>query len=335
MLVPMKSRTVLRTVASALIFFTLLTSAYAGTGEEAIRKISERIGGAVDGMYRNNPELSIGSQSFSVGPFPWESGKAGTAFSRLLGQAAERAILGRESLQLITQEPAPFFGDQVPQQGSLKGGTTPLSAYRLYGSYRIQGSDVLIALKIYSFSFSRLMAEQEVSIPLSIIPGETSLYPENREMVEQLDRDLGQIYDSSELSIHITTDRGEGGIYRDGEEMILSLLADRDCYIKILHIDGKGIMTQVFPNRFENNNFLPGRELLTFPGRRSPFRFKVVPPYGTETIKVIASTRQFSDLNRDFQQLGMASRGLALVGVEEEEQEIMADATVHFTILKD
>ncbi len=31
----------------------------------------------------------------------------------------------------------------------------------------------------------------------------------------------------------------------------------------------------------------------------------------------------------------MATRGLAPIGVEETEQEIMADGMVHFTILKD
>ncbi len=316
-----------------LVFIIPGTLSALSPAAEAEAGIADQIGKSLNRLYAENPELSIGASSIAVGPFTWDSSGIGTVFSETLLRAGKSGVLKSDVFQLVIDDPVPFFGEEssVPELNEMD----MVSAYRLFGSYQIEEADVIIRLKLYSSIFSRMMAESDISIPLSDIPREIELYPENREVVDRLDRELGALYGKDQLNIHITTDRGIGGVYREGEELTLSLLADKDCYIKIFHIDVAGKMTQLFPNRFESNNYLPGRQLLTFPSRRSPFRFKIVPPYGTETIKVIASTRQFYDPGDAFSDLGVATRGLVLEGVSEAETEVMADAMVHFTILRE
>ena len=117
------------------------------------------------------------------------------------------------------------------------------------------------------------------------------------------------------------------------EFMKIFLLASETCYIKMFLIGVDGHTTQIFPNQYEPNNFLPGKQMLQFPGKASPFRFQLVPPFGTETIKVIASTSQFSDTGQGFKDLGMATRGILIVETANEEKETMAEAKVFYTIL--
>ena len=116
--------------------------------------------------------------------------------------------------------------------------------------------------------------------------------------------------------------------------MKLYLLASENCYIKMFLIGVNGHITQIFPNQYESNNFLTGKQMLQFPGKLSPFQFQLIPPFGTETIKVIASTSQFSDIGQGFKDLGMATRGILIVETENEEKETMAEAKVFYTILQ-
>ncbi|MBI9101994.1 MAG: DUF4384 domain-containing protein [Spirochaetales bacterium] len=75
---------------------------------------------------------------------------------------------------------------------------------------------------------------------------------------------------------------------------MLYILASRDCYIKVFYIDVTGEKsTQVFPNPYEQRNFLRGGRSLLFPGTQSAFKFRLSAPFGTEYIKVTASTSPF------------------------------------------
>lgn len=323
--------------AACIVLLAVLCDPFFTAAQHSREEAESLIAGTVEkglrALYAEQAELSIGASTIAAGPFTWEETGIGTEFSDILLRAARRGVLASSVFQLTIDDPVPFFGGETELPGTVPAEAA--SAFRLFGTYRIEQSEVVIQLKIFSTVFSRLMAEKTISVALSDLPAEIELYPPNRAVLEKVEDELGGIFGSGQLDIHVTTDRGAGGVYHEGEELVLSLLSNRDCYIRILHIDVHGNMTQVFPNRYESNNFLPGRQLLTFPSRRSPFRFRIVPPYGTETIKVIASTQQFSDPGADFRDLGFATRGLALEGVGEAETEIMADAMVYFTILRE
>ncbi len=103
--------------------------------------------------------------------------------------------------------------------------------------------------------------------------------------------------------------------------------------LKIIDVTGENT-TQVFPNKYEVNNFLPGGRFLKFPGDQAPFKFRLTEPYGAEYIKVVAGTRQFSNMGVAFQNLGMVTRGLMLEKVNRDNQEIMAEAEVSYTIVE-
>jgi hypothetical protein len=99
----------------------------------------------------------------------------------------------------------------------------------------------------------------------------------------------------------------ESRTYFDGEELKISLWADRDCYVKVYHIDVNGAMQLLYPNSINRNNFLPANaeKIIPEPGTT---RINIEAPYGQETILVFASTRQFPGVEAEFQQVRQAGR---------------------------
>jgi hypothetical protein len=99
----------------------------------------------------------------------------------------------------------------------------------------------------------------------------------------------------------------ESNTYFDGEELKISLQADRDCYVKVYHIDVNGKMQLLYPNSINRNNFLPANAEKTIP-EPGTTRINVEAPYGQETILVFASTGQFPNIEAEFRQVQEAGR---------------------------
>lgn len=321
-------------VIAAPVFSDTVSSDTAGSASlvsvmaEGLRKI-----------YREDPELSIGARTCVVDNFTWAESGIGTAFSDYLRSAMEDALMRVDEFDLVIRpEDAAFFGGEARELLKEERGaesSLPMSAYRIFGSYEVVEGKVLLDVKIFSEVFSRLMADFPLSMELEEVPRGLEFYPPNRDVVADVSSELSDLYSGDDdFKIFVSTNRGEGGVFAEGEYLKLYLLSSRDCYLKIYHIDVHGRTVLIFPNRYEKNNFLPGREVLEFPGARSPFQFRIVPPYGTEMIKVVASTRQFSSLEEDFADLGYATRGIFIEKADEESTEVMAEGLVHFTILE-
>ncbi len=282
--------------------------------------------------YNTNFELSIGSNTCNVGTFTWEESGVGTSFSSYLQKSVQDAVVDTKSFDLILSDVQPVFGPDasaiLSQNKEMK-----LGAFLIYGNYRMEGASIKLKLTIFSNSFSKVMSETEVELPMETAPLGMQIIPADPDKINSIAKEIDNLYSESELDIYVTTSRGNGAVFRENEYMKIYLLASENCYVKMYLIGIDGNAVQIFPNKYEVNNFLPGKQMLRFPGKTSPFKFQLVPPFGTETIKVIASTRQFTDITADFKSLGMATRGIFIKETESEEQETMAEAKVLYTIL--
>ncbi len=135
--------------------------------------------------------------------------------------------------------------------------------------------------------------------------------------------------------VRATTNRGDGAVYRDGEEMVISFFANRDAYFKVYHIEAGGKMKLIFPNEYHQDNFIPKLTLTHIPGRGHPFAFVLGKPYGIEFIKVMASTTRFKDIEQAFKLLGRATKGLMIRGLTVEQREgDLAEALIRYTIVE-
>ncbi|MCK5154233.1 MAG: DUF4384 domain-containing protein [Spirochaetales bacterium] len=283
-------------------------------------------------MYNSNFELSIGSNTCNVGTFTWEESGVGTSFSSYIQNSVQDAVVDTKSFDLILSDVMPVFGPDAAKILS-QNKEMKLGAFLVFGTYSMEGPSIKLNLKIFSNAFSKVMAETEMELPMGIVPLGMQVIPTDIEKIENMAGEIDNLYGKSELDIYVTTSRGDGAVFRENEYMKIYLLSSENCYIKMYLIGVDGNTVQIFPNQYEKNNFLPGKQMLQFPGKTSPFKFQLVPPFGTETIKVIASTRQFTDVITDFKDLGMATRGIFIKETESEEQETMAEAKILYTIL--
>ncbi|GAK53411.1 peptidase C14, caspase catalytic subunit p20 [Candidatus Moduliflexus flocculans] len=91
--------------------------------------------------------------------------------------------------------------------------------------------------------------------------------------------------------------------YYEGDLMTVTIKVGRDCYIRIYVMNAEGVTMQIFPNTWLPDNFVYAGQAMRIPGDNASFELAITPPFGRETICVVASTTQFSDASiQDFQQ---------------------------------
>lgn len=63
--------------------------------------------------------------------------------------------------------------------------------------------------------------------------------------------------------------------YRDGEKMVVNVTANQDCNLSIFDYDGKGKLTQIFPNEYQQSSSVKAGETVTIGGDKSEFEYQV------------------------------------------------------------
>jgi len=137
-----------------------------------------------------------------------------------------------------------------------------------------------------------------------------------------------QAYAMSDFQLSLSTDRGIGAVYRNGERLKLYLTSNKDAYLKIYHVDVNGVAQLIWPNRFGGSGKIRAGEAMQFPGPNDKFQYLLGPPYGTEYIKAVASTKPFTTMEADFSDLqGSAAaaitRGLSVVSSDATRSEAL------------
>ena len=90
------------------------------------------------------------------------------------------------------------------------------------------------------------------------------------------------------LAVMSEVDRPDGR-YRHGESLVLTVEVTEDSYVWVLDTGTSGKVHQIFPNRYEDNNFLRAGNPVTIPDAGSEYQFVVSHPQGAELLTVIAS----------------------------------------------
>jgi hypothetical protein len=75
---------------------------------------------------------------------------------------------------------------------------------------------------------------------------------------------------------------GEAPSYKNGEKMQINVTAGQDCSIMIFDFDGRGKLTQLFPNQYQTNNNLKAGDTIAVGGDESPFEYKASVPKGLD-----------------------------------------------------
>jgi hypothetical protein len=90
------------------------------------------------------------------------------------------------------------------------------------------------------------------------------------------------------LQVDVWTDRGEGGVYRAGEEVSLYFQTSDDCYLTIYDIDTEGRVRLLFP-QYPDEGFVFGGMTYRIPDYYDRYSLRADGPAGVEFIHAVAS----------------------------------------------
>jgi hypothetical protein len=268
-----------------------------------------------------------------------------SAFSRYLEsnltlalkQCPQFELFARDKLEKILETQQLALSDLVSEKDTVRIGQLKSIQAMLSGRFFDTGANVEVFFDLTSVETGAVMTAARTVIPKSLIPGAIALLPDNYSQAVNMKKDLEKVEPGEKASFAIKawTQRGNGGVFLDGEELSIRFLANANCFIKIYHIDVNGDMELIFPNQYQSDNRIVKNKVYIVPDVSSEFVFKLGKPYGTEFIKVIGSTEQFQTIETSLDSLGQGSKALITRGLSvKQRQARLAETMLSYTILE-
>jgi len=281
----------------------------------------------------------------AFGPFTYADKKVGSAFSRYLEEGLAAGIARQGRMEVFARgKLEQILSAQEINLSDLVDQTTPASIGKikgvqalLTGSFFDVGGEVKVYLQLLSLESATALGRAELALPKRAIPPMISILPDNYNDALYVLEQLASVQGTGDGSFQVKAwnVRGDGGTYRDGEKLVVSFYANRDCFVKVYHVDVNGKTQLVFPNRFFRDNAIKAGRIYRIPDASYPFSFDLTAPYGTEFIKAVASTTQFTDIEEAFADMGrvtaaLITRGLVVKGKDTQ----VAEAGFSYTTVK-
>lgn len=91
---------------------------------------------------------------------------------------------------------------------------------------------------------------------------------------------------SDDLKLTLYADKS---MYAINDKPVFTVRSDRDCYLTLVNIDGAGVGTVIFPNKFQQDNKIVGSKDFVFPSAEAGFDFKFT-EVGKESVIAICDT---------------------------------------------
>ncbi|MEW5816214.1 MAG: DUF4384 domain-containing protein [Spirochaetota bacterium] len=308
-------------------FFVTTLLLLAASLSNAQTNIERELAAVVDGMVLNYYKPAVVT---AFGSFTYGYTGLGSSYSRYLEDILTRAISQCHKVTLFARHAVSNMDPSFKELYSDYFKTTGVEGL-LYGTFFEEGKDVRVRLEMTSLTIGEVIGTAEVTIPKSLIPAGVTITPPGLTQASDLRNEIEHLLGSSagNLVVKVTTSRGEGGVYKDGERMVVYVFVNQDAYIKVYHIDVNGRLALIFPNKFYSHNRIQGGEFVQIPGADHPFQFVLHAPFGTEFIKAAAALSQFEDIEVSFSELGPAgkatlSRGMSVMEASADRAEALA-----------
>lgn len=258
----------------------------------------------------------------AFGTFTYEYSELATPFSRWLEDELTHAVPSSKRVRLFNRAAAMAMDDTFRELYGEFFATNQVDAL-LSGRYFQERETVRVRLDLTSLRNGNLIGSTEFQLRKSELPSSVSIAPDPIAMstAKNLSGILGATDKSpssrqNPLTVSLSTSRGAGATYRNGENLVIMAVLNQDAYLRLYHVDVKGNTKLIWPNRFGGGDGrLRANMMVTIPNEQDPFHFRLGPPYGTEFIKAVASTEPFAHQETDFEPLGTDARGIITRGI--------------------
>ena len=257
----------------------------------------------------------------SIGNFNYLASQTASPFAVHLVDEVDSAlvadkrfkVIAREELDKILKEHDLQITDIIDQTTTVRIGKIEGVDAILHGRYGERGNGVYISAKIILVERGEKLASKTETI--KNIPPNVQIKPTNYDAVNVQIQELSDLLPQrpeppspqlnpvfqkhSDFDIRAWVDRGPGGIYRKGEEMMVYLKSELDCYVEIYDIYPDDSMHLIFPNEYWQDNFIQRDKLYELPRKTDPYACEITPPWGVEKLKVLASTVPFPKVGKE------------------------------------
>ncbi len=261
----------------------------------------------------------------AFGTFTFSDTGLPTPFSRYLQERLSASIASSKRLRFFNRDAAAamdptflaMYGDFFKENS--------VDAL-LAGRYYSDRGGVRAHLELTSLATGELLGAADLDFDGAEIPGGVSVGPSQAALSTM--QDLSKLVTSpADFKVSVSTERGPGAVYREGETMAVLMTATKESYVKVYHIDVNGVVQLIWPNRFDSGSgaIKPG-QIVRIPAEGASFAFKMTPPFGTEFIKVVASTAPFADREADFADLRGDARSIITRGLQVKSVGAAKDA---------
>lgn len=263
---------------------------------------------------------------------------ADTPFCGTLSAYLEQALAGQLATLGQVKILDKALGSSAIQAAGLSGSLADAleAQAAVRGAIFDLGEEVRLTLRVTSASGEEL-ATTSAPLPAQMVrKAGLKLVPDNYEEARKALEIVDAQVQDSKLQVKVSLDRGEGGIYRQGDRLHLFLKANMDCFVKVLYHQVDGTQVLIFPNKFHPDSKVLKNRLYQVPPDNNSFNLEVEPPFGAEMVKVIASTDSVDiegkapdanglrEVKEDLQGLLSRTRGIALKKAETQYAEATA-----------
>ncbi len=94
------------------------------------------------------------------------------------------------------------------------------------------------------------------------------------------------------------------------DHAVFTVKSEQDCFLTLINVDGKDKATVIFPNKFQQENFLKADKEFQFPGKKAKFKFQLQDP-GKETVVALCTKTKAAakNIKHDFAKNAFTSLG--------------------------
>jgi hypothetical protein len=278
------------------------------------------------------PNMTVG-----LGSFTYADTQLPTPFARWFEDELRQALTRTSKLKFFDKQIAAAMDPSIRSKYQDFFGAEVVDSL-LYGRYTGDNRSVQVTISITDLSTGQLISEKKLVIAVAQLPPGLRVEPTIQTIQTALSLKslaTGASMSDPGFTLSMSTDRGAGATYRDGENLTLLITSSRNAYLKIYHVDVNGVAQLIWPNRFGGSGKIAKGEAMKFPALEDRFKYKLGAPYGTEYIKAIASTTPFVTMEPDFSDLAgpatvAITRGLSVMSTSLSSR---AEAMVVYEIL--
>lgn len=162
---------------------------------------------------------------------------------------------------------------------------TPKGDEVIGGEYWLERKYLRLIL-VRKSSAEEIIKSHSFKIEKEAIPPNINFYTRDREESEKIARQTPKI-----LRVKARLNREEGAVYQIGEELAIIINVTENCYLRVYHVNARGMINQLFPNNFSPSDFVQAGHYIIPDGE---YKITVTGPQGTEVIWAVASNKPFS-----------------------------------------